>query len=400
MESKIDITSLKSAEVIDDPVKVAEALTRADQEAKAENPQEAQRPSTTVERDADGRARVHKEIGTLDSVTAVPDPEELRRLAEAVGVEWRAGYEERVVPYWASDERVDRHGDIVRQRWVFDNFSMNPVVPYSHNWDAPPIGNTIRWQVANRSDDAYSGPALHLLNLFAPADVWAFADTIYRLVRSGFLKASSVGFYPQIVIDVKDEKEREELGLGRWGYILDMNELMEHSPTTIPANVGAVSLLRSAKSKGMLQPHDIQAIRDMDRQSIKRGEGDLTQWRKRDASWLTIWNSLYPDVSLERHNELDTPITLDTSPSQMQDLCQQVRELGERLSGVEKMGITVNDVNATVADIRDLVEELTSKNNAPTGEQKAGTSYPALEGVEPELVRAVENAASALRAGS
>lgn len=368
MESTIDIASLKSAEVVDDPEQIAILLESREAKVKEAGGREAMRPTTSVERDEDGRAQVRKDVSVaaLDSLSTLPEASELQRMAESVGLEWQDELAERVIPYWASDERVDRHGDIVRQQWVFDSFRDNPVVPYSHSWDMPPVGNTISWQVARRTDDKYDGPALHLLNLFAPAAVWEFADTIYRLVKSGFLKASSVGFYPQVVVDVKDSEERDQLGLGRFGLIFDKNELVEHSPTTVPANPGAVSLLRSAKTEGQLKAHDILLIRDLDRQRIKRGRGDSTKWKERDAMWRSVWSSLFPDARLQKHDELDVPVVLDLH--EVQDECEVIRSVGKQLEErMKNLESTLSELLETVDDIKLDNETLSVLNGIDEG---------------------------------
>jgi hypothetical protein len=64
----------------------------------------------------------------------------------------------------------------------------NPVVLFAHDSSSPPIGRTTRvWRDGTR----LLGDAE-----FAPAETYAFADTIYRLVTGGFLKNGSVGFLP------------------------------------------------------------------------------------------------------------------------------------------------------------------------------------------------------------
>jgi hypothetical protein len=64
----------------------------------------------------------------------------------------------------------------------------NPVVLFAHDSSSPPIGRTTRvWTDGTR----LLGDAE-----FAPAETYAVADTIYRLVTGGFLKSGSVGFLP------------------------------------------------------------------------------------------------------------------------------------------------------------------------------------------------------------
>ena len=376
MRSKLDITKLRSATIYEGADEVARFFhdQRSDIEQRRDD-------STLIFNDDDGRTRCDKIGG--DSVVRNADlsSADFQSLAEAVGIKWEEGFEERVVPYWASDERVDRHGDIVRQNWLFENFQKNPVMPYSHGWELPPIGNVISWEVMGRDDDDYQGPALQLLNLFATAEHWEFADTIFRLVDSGFLKASSVGFYPGVVIDVQDEKEREELGLGRWGLIFDANELIEHSPTTVPANAGAISLLRS--SGGNLQPHDICAIRDMSRMSIHRKGGDKAEWMRLDATLRSTWSHLFPTVVVPRHVDLDEPITLDTSGSQLSDLAAASLEMQKQLK----------QLNTT---IEELVSRYDDKEDSETSGLPSPSDGGVLAHIDPKVVDRANQAAASL----
>jgi len=335
----MNLEDLESVEVIDDPTKIEAVLMDADKEFRTESSSNKINGQTTIVLDDEGKVQVNKQVkASVDSAFNFPPPDELQKLAKSRGIEWKDGYQDRVVPYFGSDERVDRHGDIVRQNWDFSEFKTNPVVPFSHDWEMPPIGNSIRWKVIERSDSSYTGPALHLLDLFADNETWAFADTIFRLVKAGFLKTSSVGFYPGVIVDVKSDAEREQLGLGRWGFIYDKNILIEHSPTTVPANVGAVSLLRSMKSEGKLKAYDSLALREMERREIKRGAGDLNYWLEREAKWIATWNMLFPEIEFEVHRNLDEPIILQR---------KEDNQYNEQLRNIE----------ASIEELRDLISE-------------------------------------------
>lgn len=114
--------------------------------------------------------------------------------------------------------------------------------------------------------------------------------------------------------------------------------LIEHSVTTVPANVGAVSLLRSAKKNGLLRNNDIHAIRELERRQIANGPHDLKLWKKREAQWLTIWNSMFPEVKFDIHQELDVPIPLVVDSND---------GLENRIARLEQR---VKDMAASVAD--------------------------------------------------
>lgn len=237
--------------------------------------------------------------------------ESIRVLCEARGMPWRPEYIGRTVPYFGSDERVDSMGDIVRQSWIFDLFEKNSPMPFSHDWGQPPVGKVIFWEVMKRNDEDYKGKALFLLGLFATADDWEWADTVFRLVNARLLVSGSVGFRPDIVIDVKDDKERAKLGLGRYGLVFEDNHLLEYSPTTIPANAGAtIPRLLQASVKD-LQPYDVHVLRELQRERIYGTKGDRAEWMKTETMILSVARALWPEERYEVHKDLDVPVTLE-----------------------------------------------------------------------------------------
>lgn len=321
---------VKSGVVIDKPERIVDVLSKNGRDLRVKD----DRPEVFV-------------TGSLRRMADPVPEEDLRRMAQDVGIEWRQDYAQRVIPYYASDERPDRHGDIVAQDWNFDNFAKNPVVPFGHDWSAPPIGNSIGWEVVDRKDDDYTGPALLLHNLFAPADVWPFADSIFRLVSSGFLKSSSVGFYPLEILRVEDPSERSELGLGPWGVIYMRSELVEHSVVTVPANPGAVSLLRQAEN---LLPHDYFAILELARQGTRAGQNTEKDWSAFKSVLRTNWSQMFKMLPPD-HTELDVPVALtyDGLQDAVNEVQRLVRGLGDQLKEVQER---VEDV----VDMRDREE--------------------------------------------
>lgn len=236
--------------------------------------------------------------------------EQASALAAERGVPWREEYAGRLVHYWASDERVDGHGDIVRQDWRFDLFKDNPAMPYSHRWEDPTIGTHLDWKVLKRSDANYKGPALALLSLFATAEQSEFADSIFRLVSAKMLRAGSVGFSPGRVIWVEDKEERNKLGLGNWGYVLEDNMLLEFSPTTLGANPGAgvMNALAAAKSRGIVRASEFQVLRELRRREV--ASGSRSGWAEEDAELVRLGRLLFPGEPIEEHRDLDAALSL------------------------------------------------------------------------------------------
>ncbi len=178
------LKGLNSGELIEDPAAICERLLSAQDKVLADKAS-GDVPQTVVWRDGEGRARVKKRAGDalVKSAKAMTE-EQLRELAAARDIPWDESYKDRVVAYWLSDERVDGHGDITLQNWIFDDFENNPVLVYDHMWELPPIGAALDWTVQTRKDGQYSGPALRTLSLFATADQWEWAGTVFNLVKA------------------------------------------------------------------------------------------------------------------------------------------------------------------------------------------------------------------------
>lgn len=290
--------------------------------------------------------------------------DQVKALTSAAGIDWDPAYTDRVVKYVASDERVDRDGDIIRQKWDFSNFDLNPVVCWAHSWYSPPIGNTIERSVEQISVAGYSGPALVLTNLFATAEQSPNADTILRLIKAGFLRASSVGFRPTKVLYIEDEEERNTLGLGRWGVVVEEAELLEHSPCTIPANPGALVQVRSAKASGLIHADDIDVLREISRESVVRVGGDAKAWKRIDANWRAAWADLFPDEKVEAHADPDLPII----PNRKKEPQGEKNHFAELTAAVSELSGAVramaDDIKTDLEGLAESIEIMKSEQNA------------------------------------
>lgn len=306
----IDFAQLKSAE----PVSLEdlpEIVGRRASELQAAGKLAAANHSRVV-RDADDRPIVVKAGSTRAAKAIMPAPDELARLAGLRGIDWPEGMAERAFEWWASDERVDRHGDIVRQNWNFGDFAKNPVMLWGHDWNGLPMGSVLTERVVQRSESDYTGPALALVGVFALG--WEWAETLFRLVKGGILRTGSVGFFPGDVVRITDPDERAALGLGEWGLLYGVtvpNDLIEWTIASVPANIGAhLTALRTMKAAGALEFRDIQALRELARSSTRRGVGDKAAWAQRDALILETWKTVFPGQPVPEHVELDAPVLL------------------------------------------------------------------------------------------
>ncbi|MCF8033868.1 MAG: HK97 family phage prohead protease [Desulfarculaceae bacterium] len=136
--------------------------------------------------------------------------------------------------FWAvaSSPTVDRQGDLVEpDGWDFANFLRNPVIPWAHDYASPPVARALAVKVEN-------GRLLFKAQ-FPTAEEYAFADTIYRLYKGGYLRAFSVGFAP-----LESEVATHRVsGRALTGTRYLRQELYEISCVTLPANPEALVAL-------------------------------------------------------------------------------------------------------------------------------------------------------------
>jgi HK97 family phage prohead protease len=137
----------------------------------------------------------------------------------------------------ASDESVDRMGDIVEQTWRLDNFNRNPVLLWSHDPSTPPVGRAEDVRV----EEIDGRPALTFSPKWDEGAHNPLANTVAEQFRNGTLNAVSVGFRPGAVTP-RNALDESDSRFANTGLILAQNELLEISPVTIPANANALAI--------------------------------------------------------------------------------------------------------------------------------------------------------------
>jgi HK97 family phage prohead protease len=130
---------------------------------------------------------------------------------------------DRQIEFTISTGSPDRHGDTVDVNgWSTDAYMKNPVVLYGHSYSDLPIG---------KCTSLYkSGGALVATAQFATADLNPMGDTVYKMLKAGFLNATSVGFLP-LAHTMNDNR----------GYDFTKQELLEFSVVPVPANSEALA---------------------------------------------------------------------------------------------------------------------------------------------------------------
>jgi phage head maturation protease len=163
----------------------------------------------------------------------------------------------RTIRFVASDETVDRYGDIIRASgWQLSNYAKNGPLLFAHDSRSPPIGTAKAW---------IDGTRLMADATFLEEGVSEFADEIWRITDAGALKASSVGFLPldwKLIRGEPDENGYQPVT----GYEFISQELLELSVVPVPANPAALALARSLA----LRPETTRALFvDEDRASAR-----------------------------------------------------------------------------------------------------------------------------------
>lgn len=134
--------------------------------------------------------------------------------------------DDRKIRFVASDESMNRYGQIVRlSGWELENYRKNPVLLWQHNSDDLPIGRVAIGVIGNQLiADAE----------FATEDLNPFAEKVYQMAKAGFINAVSVGFMPldgKPILSDKGEYEGDEF---------TKQELLELSVVNVPANADAL----------------------------------------------------------------------------------------------------------------------------------------------------------------
>jgi HK97 family phage prohead protease len=142
--------------------------------------------------------------------------------------------------YVASDESVDRYGDVIRvSGWDLKNYRKNPIILFAHQKDNP---------VGTASKVWIEGTKMMVRIKMADEGTSPFIDTLRKLMDQNIVRAVSVGFLPTVQPNyIRDEKNDMITGIEYVGQ-----ELLENSLVTVPANPAA---LTTAKSMGISESH-------------------------------------------------------------------------------------------------------------------------------------------------
>lgn len=170
--------------------------------------------------------------------TRPPISEPLRRPAKICKAEGEAAKARRVT-FIASDETVDRYGDIIRAAgWDLKHYRNNPMLLFGHD---------SRSIIGRVPEIGIEGTQLIATAELRPEGDNELADDIWRGLQGGFINASSVGFLPTVEPN-PIRAEPDEDGYARLtGFEFVGQELLELSVVSVPANPAALALARELR---------------------------------------------------------------------------------------------------------------------------------------------------------
>jgi HK97 family phage prohead protease len=195
----------------------------------------------------------------------------------------------------------------------------NPVILWAHNYSQPPIAKATK---VTKSKDG----TLKIRAQFPEMEEYGFADTIYKLLKGGYLNAVSIGFMPADVEDAVEHVDpKKNKGARR---IFHKTELLEVSVVPVPANPEA-----------LLQTRGIQkALEDkvVDEGELKELEMYFVEEKYEAVGIIPIEN---PHDSVVPHDELTQKITetiIEEVEEPIKELENVVDEIEEQVEGLKE----------------------------------------------------------------
>lgn len=159
-------------------------------------------------------------------------PLEAPRIRASFDTEVKADGDTRTLTFTISTANVDRMGDTIAvEGWKLDAFRKNPVVLWAHDAQSLPVARATKVWIE-------SGKLMAAAE-FTPSGLARFNDTVFEMLKGGFLSATSVGFAP-LKYAFTDDPQR------RFGIDFLEQELLEFSVVPVPANAEALIQARAA----------------------------------------------------------------------------------------------------------------------------------------------------------
>lgn len=198
----------------------------------------------------------------------------------------------RTVKFTITTGDVDRENDVVNPRgWEVAEYMKSPVVLWAHDYKALPIAKAL--------DITAVGNGLVSTAQFPEKGIHPFADTVFELIKGGFIKAASVGFRP---IDWAYNETRK-------GVDHKKQSLIEWSCVPVPANPSA---LVSARAAGI----DVSVLKGWAEETLTAFKTlpELTPVEKAEAAAQARdevgWKAYTKALARAQKKSGETPVTL------------------------------------------------------------------------------------------
>jgi len=237
--------------------------------------------------------------------------------------------QDRTLEFVGSTADVDRYGDIIEVAgWDLENYEKNPVFLWGHDYKQPPVGKSVK---VGKTDQG-----LLFQVKFPTAEIYPFADTIYKLYLGGYLRATSVGFQDLEREPITDKEGRQT------GFRYKKQELYELSAVPLPANPNALVM---AVQKGVVSSREVEQVSgifiepDLNREEETLPEtpsGEIPNEEKSDSVLQALF-SLMEDLKVKiEHLATRMPElrAVDLDPAQLKAMI--VAALAEFAQSTEK----------------------------------------------------------------
>jgi hypothetical protein len=174
--------------------------------------------------------------------------------------------EDRTIEYIATKEIVDSMGRVFK----ISGMDLSPLkqlksIYWNHFTDQPPIAKA-------EAVKKHSGDEVRIVAKFATPEEYGFADTIYKLVKGGYINGGSVGISADIK-DVEYPDRPTKINGKDVKMIVHKSKLHEFSITPNPANMAAVPL-NAAMKDGIIDEVEAKEFELMCKQISKNDNSE------------------------------------------------------------------------------------------------------------------------------
>lgn len=147
---------------------------------------------------------------------------------------------DRTIEFIVTKEVVDADGDLVKVSGIdFTRFDKNPVVLFGHDRRGLPIGKVIKRKTLKDN--------IKMRVKFPTPEEYSVGDTVYKLVKGGYINAVSMSFFPDY------ETVEYPKGLKVHGKsvrrVINKSEFLELSILPLPSNPDALRINKALEDK-------------------------------------------------------------------------------------------------------------------------------------------------------